>query len=131
MALKRPSGKAAPAMKGSSKAVMKPSMKAKKPSTIARGSRMYAAVFSGRKEKTYTGLTKSDLQRNSYNRIVSKRRSALAKKRYQGSQFQRWINALAVARNELNLTGFVLVNSSTVQGRALFMKARAIYRDAA
>mmetsp|Transcript_22614 Transcript_22614/g.59691 ORF Transcript_22614/g.59691 Transcript_22614/m.59691 type:complete len:107 (-) Transcript_22614:104-424(-) len=106
-------------------------MKGKRPSAIARGSRMYAAVFSGRKEKTYTGLTKSDLQRNSYNRIVSKRRSALAKKRYQGSQFQRWINALAVARNELNLTGFVLVNSSTVQGRALFMKARAIYRDAA
>ena len=92
---------------------------------------MYAAVFSGRKEKTYTGLTKSDLQRNSYNRIVSKRRSAIAKKRYQGSRFQQWIKAAAAARKELNLSGFVAVNSSTVQGRALFMKARTIYRDAA
>jgi len=118
-------------MKGSSKAAMKPSMKGKKPSVIARGSRMYAAVFSGRKEKTYTGLTKSDLQRNSYNRIVSKRRSAISKKRYQGSEFQRWIQALVAARKELNLTGFVAVNSSTVQGRALYVKARAIYRDAA
>merc|ERR1712032_302654 len=56
-------------------------MKAKKVSKIAKGKHMRAVVFSGSKEKTKTGLTKSDLIRNKSGKIVSRKASAAGKKR--------------------------------------------------
>mmetsp|Transcript_34271 Transcript_34271/g.91536 ORF Transcript_34271/g.91536 Transcript_34271/m.91536 type:complete len:127 (-) Transcript_34271:261-641(-) len=102
-------------------------MKAMKESRIARGRLMRAAVLSGRKEKTYTGLRASDLKRNKVGKIVTKRKSALAKKRYEGSKLQQWVKAVTVARKQLSLSGYVGLNSPTPEGRALYAKARANY----
>uniref|UniRef100_A0A7S1A8A5 Uncharacterized protein n=1 Tax=Noctiluca scintillans TaxID=2966 RepID=A0A7S1A8A5_NOCSC len=110
---------------------MKVSMKVKRPSVVARGSRMRVAVFLGRKHKTYTGLTKNDLMKNADGRIVSKRSSALSRKRWVGSRCQEWNKAVVAARKQLSLVGFVAVNSPSPQGRALYVKARSIFTGAA
>merc|ERR1739847_214219 len=49
-------------------------------SKIAKGKRARAVVFHGTKEKTYTGMTKSDLIKNKRGKIVSKKASLRAKK---------------------------------------------------
>ena len=110
---------------------MKVSMKAKRPSVVARGSRMRVAVFLGRKHKTYTGLTKNDLMKNAEGRIVSKRISAFSRKRWAGSRCHEWNKAVVAARKQLSLVGFVAINSSSSQGRALYVKARSIFSSAA
>merc|ERR1711974_194572 len=47
-------------------------MKAMKVSKIAKGVRARASVWSGKKEKTYTGLRKDMLTKNKRGKIVSK-----------------------------------------------------------
>merc|ERR1711978_725692 len=61
-----------------SKAVMKKSMKTsmkkkKSVSVIAKGVRSRYAVFAGKKEKTATGMKKTDLLKNKSGKIVSKK----------------------------------------------------------
>jgi len=112
------------------KVIAKRSMKAKKASTIARGSRMRSLVFRGSKEKTYTGLSRSDLKLSKRGKVVTKKSSAAAKKRWEGGQAQQWIRAVVSARKQLNISGFVALNSSSPQGKALYVKARAIYTGA-
>eukprot|EP00927_Polykrikos_kofoidii_P019810 TRINITY_DN1928_c0_g1_i2.p2 TRINITY_DN1928_c0_g1~~TRINITY_DN1928_c0_g1_i2.p2 ORF type:complete len:138 (-),score=30.18 TRINITY_DN1928_c0_g1_i2:295-708(-) len=106
------------------KKVMKKAMKVSK---VARGSRMRAAVLGGKKEKTYTGLKASDLMKNKRGRIVSKKSSAVARKRYEGSKLQKWIQAISAARKQLGINGYVSMNSPTPEGRAYYAKAKAIY----
>merc|ERR1719221_440073 len=89
--------KAAPAT-GTMKAMK--AMKTKRKSVIARGKRARAAVFSGRKEKTTSGLTKSNLMKNSRGKIVSKARSAFAKSRY-AKGLGLWTSAVVGARKAL------------------------------
>merc|ERR1719245_218097 len=79
---------------------MKKAMKAKKVSKIAKGKFARSLVFKGIKEKTKTGLQRQDLMKNRSGKIVSKKASAAAKKRYQGSQLQKWIKAVSTARKE-------------------------------
>merc|ERR1719382_369055 len=99
-------------------------MKGKRVSVIARGKRARAAVFSGRKEKTLSGLTASKLMRNSRGRIVSKARSALSKGRYAKGLGQ-WISAVMGARKALDVSkGFVPINGKTAEGKALYAKAK-------
>merc|ERR1711879_486338 len=74
-------------------------MKAKKVSKIAKGKNMRAVVFSGTKEKTKTGLKKSDLMRSKSGKIVSKKASALGKKRY--ALIKGWTVAVQKAKKEL------------------------------
>merc|ERR1719468_411222 len=114
-------------MKTSMKKGMKKVMKVSK---IARGKRSKSAVFRGSKEKTVSGLTKDKLMRNKLGKVVSKARSALQKKAYKGSKFEAWIKAVVAARKALGLTGLVKVNGPTAQGKALYAKAKAIYRSA-
>merc|ERR1719453_2326177 len=106
--------KAMKAMKATS--AMKAMKKAKKVSVIAKGKRARSAVFDGRKEKTISGMTKAQLTKNKAGKIVSKAQSALGRKRY-ASTIGAWNKALHTARKELNIQGFVLINSGA-QGKA-------------
>merc|ERR1711934_773219 len=104
-------------------------MKTKVVSKIAKGKRARVSVFSGKKEKTNSGLKKNDLTKNKSGKIVSKKSSAASKKRYQGSRIQKWMKACAAARKELKIKGFVALNSGA-QGKALYAKAKALYAKA-
>merc|ERR1712194_796043 len=52
-----------------------------------------AMVMRGSKEKTSGGLKKDSLRKNKGGKIVSKKASDGAKKRYAGSAFQKWTKA--------------------------------------
>ena len=120
----------AKSMKKSMKAMkaMKASMKkggmkkrAKRVSKIAKGKRARAAVFNGRKEKTYTGLKKSDLIKNKSGKIVTRKASALGKK-------NKFMNAVIAARKALGIKGFQAVGGKTAKGQALLKKVRSLYK---
>ena len=96
-------------------------MKAKKPVSARLAKRH---VFFGKTEKTVTGLKKMDLFKNAQGRIVSRKKSALAKKR---GNFRGWSAALSKARKTLGLKGFVAVNGKTAQGRTLYAEAKSFY----
>merc|ERR1719464_994388 len=104
-------------MKAAMKTGMKTTMKkAMKVSNVARGKRMKAVVFRGGKEKTSGGLTKSQLMKNRRGKVVSKAASVARKEAYLGSKFEAWHKALAAAKKELGVTGFVKINGPTAQG---------------
>merc|ERR1719281_1466560 len=109
----------APAMKAGAMKAMKAmkvmkAMKAKKVSKVAKGKRMRASVFSGKKEKTYTGLKKSDLTKSKTGKVVSKKASAAGKKAY--GFIKAWTQAVQKARKDLGK-----------KGSALYKAAKAIY----
>merc|ERR1719277_622568 len=99
--------------------------KAKKVSVIAKGSRARSSVFSGRKQKTQSGLTKESLMKNKHGKVVSKKRSAKAKKAYS-STIKAWADAVKAARKALGVTGFVAIGGKSAAGRALYAKAKSI-----
>jgi len=66
------------------------------------------------------------LMKNKEGKIVSKARSANAKKAFGGSSFKKWADATKAARKALNLTGFVAVGGKSAQGKALYVKAKSI-----
>merc|ERR1719240_542512 len=96
-------------------------MKKKAVSKIAKGKLARAVVFRGTKEKTYTGLTKSDLIKNKRGKIVSKKASLRAKK---NNFIKGWVTAVQKARKALGLKGFVAIK----KGSALYKKAREFYQ---
>merc|ERR1711941_121899 len=112
--------KAMKAKKGAMKA-MKKVMKAKKVSVIAKGKMARAVVFSGRKQKTASGLTKANLLKNKSGKIVSK-------KAYANSAIKKWADAMKAARKALNLKGFVPMGGKTAQGKALYAKAKSLLK---
>merc|ERR1711897_108646 len=105
------------AMKKAAPKSMKKVMKAKRVSTIAKGKRARAAVFSGRKAKTMSGLTQASLTRNKSGKIVSKKSSARAKRFYATSGAKAWADAVKAARKALGLTGFVAIGGSSAAGK--------------
>merc|ERR1712216_784803 len=115
--------KAMKAMKAMAAMKAMRAMKKKAGSKIAKGKMARAVVFRGTKEKTYTGLTKGDLIKNSRGKIVSKKASALAKKRYATS-VKGWIVAVQKARKALGVKGFVAIK----KGSALYNKAKELYQ---
>ena len=48
-------------------------------------------------------------------------------KQYKGSKLEAWTKAVAAARKELGITGWVLLNGKTPQDRTLYAKAKANY----
>merc|ERR1711879_502217 len=102
------------------------SMKARR-SKIARGIMAKSLVLKGRREKTVGGLTKDKLMKNKNGKVVSKKKSNLARRCYATSSLKKWNDACKAARKALNVTGFVAVNGRTAQGKALYAKARAMY----
>merc|ERR1712139_750037 len=110
--------KAKKAAKKVKKAAKKPKKKKKKKvSKIAKGRMAYSMVLKGSKEKTVGGLKASDLKKNKYGKIVSKKASAKAAK-------NPWIIAVANARKALKITGFKAVK----KGTPLYAKAKALYK---
>merc|ERR1712187_1048629 len=91
---------------------------------IAKGRLAKALVLRGSKEKTVGGLTKDALTRNKRGKIVSKRASALGKRRYKN--IEAWVESVVAARKALQMQGFVAINGKTVQGKALYVKSKAL-----
>merc|ERR1712228_503722 len=104
---------------------MKAMRVSKRKSIIAKGKMAKAVVFRGSKEKTTSGLTKSMLHKNKRGKIVSKKQTAAGKKAY--AHIQPWTKACSQAKKSLNITGFVLINGKSSQGKALYAKAKSLY----
>merc|ERR1712224_850954 len=64
-----------------------------------------AGGFNGTKEKTMSGLKKSDLIKSKSGKIVSKKQSANGKKAY--AHIKGWTVAVQKARKALGVKGFV------------------------
>merc|ERR1719231_938583 len=96
-------------------------MKKKTISKIAKGKYAKASVFHGTKEKTASGLKKSDLMKSKTGKLVSKKAHAKGKKAYQ--HIKGWTIAVQKARQELGVKGFVAIK----KGSALYKKAKEIY----
>merc|ERR1719218_193553 len=96
-------------------------MKAKKVSKIAKGKRAKAVVFRGVKDKTASGLKKSDLMKSKTGKLVSKKAHAAGKKAYKN--IKGWTDAVQKARKELGMKGFVAVK----KGSALYKKAKEFF----
>jgi len=110
------------AMKGA--AAMK-AMKAKSVSKIAKGRLAKAMVLHGKKEKTVGGLTKESLIKNKRGKVVSKRKSASGKRSFK--HIESWVDSVVGARKALNVSGFVAINGASLQGKALYVKSKALY----
>merc|ERR1712178_507584 len=91
-------------------------MKKKTVSKIATGRLAKVLVFRGSKEKTVGGMKASDLTKNKSGRVVSKKRSAFAKK-------SPWMAAVKKARTALKIHGFVALK----KGTPLYQKAREFF----
>merc|ERR1719391_750970 len=101
------------AMKKSMKKAMKKGMKKSK---IAKGKFARSSVFAGRKEKTSSGLKKSELVKSKSGKVVSKKRSALGKKRFASNGLKAWADATKKARKQLGIKGFCPVGGKTAKG---------------
>merc|ERR1719389_308319 len=104
-------------------------MKKKAISKTAKGRLAKALVLRGSKEKTTGGLKKDDLIKNKRGKVVSKRQSALGKRRF--SNIEAWVDAHMSARKALQVKGFCAINGKTLQGKAIYVKAKAILAGAA
>merc|ERR1719163_597217 len=103
---------------------MRKVMKKKKVSKIARGRMAKALVFRGSKEKTVGGLTRDSLMKNKRGKVVSKKSSAFGKRAYKN--IQDWVTSVVAARKALQVTGFVAINGKSLQGKALYVKSKAL-----
>merc|ERR1740121_2949823 len=99
-------------------------MKAKRVSKVAKGRFAKALVLRGSKQKTVGGLTKDALTKNKRGKIVSKKASAAGKRRYKN--IESWVESVVAARKALQMTGFVAINGKSVQGKALYVKTKAL-----
>merc|ERR1712032_750254 len=87
------------------KYAVRTAMKTKRVSKAARGRLAKALVLRGNKERTSGGLRKDGLMRNKRGKIVSKRASAMGRRRYK--QIEDWTEAVMEARDLLHVSGFL------------------------
>merc|ERR1712032_449712 len=106
------------------KYAVRTAMKTKRVSKVARGKLAKALVLRGNKERTSGGLRKDGLMRNKRGKIVSKRASAMGRRRYK--QIEDWTEAVMEARDLLHVRGFLAINGKSLQGKALYVKAKLI-----
>merc|ERR1719231_2209361 len=99
-------------------------MKSKRVSKIAKGRFAKAVVLRGGKEKTVGGLTKALLMRNKRGKVVSKKASASGKRAF--SHIKDWVSSVVAARKALQVSGFVAINGKSLQGKALYVKSKAL-----
>ena len=125
------------AKKAVKKAVKKKRRKAKKPkkkkrrkakrkSVIAKGKRGKSSVFRGTKQKTSSGLTKDKLMKNKSGKVVTKKSHARGLKNYK--RISGWTAAVGKARKALGIKGFCAINGKKGQGKALYAKAKSLYK---
>merc|ERR1712039_493653 len=98
--------------------------KSKRVSMIAKGRLAKSLVFHGKKKKTVGGLVKDSLMRNKRGKIVSKRASAEGKRRFKN--VENWVECVMEAREALHCRGFVAINGKSLQGKALYVKAKSL-----
>ncbi|KAL9139360.1 Dinoflagellate/viral nucleoprotein (DVNP) [Amphidinium carterae] len=110
--------------KTAGKKLAKTVMKAKRVSKIATGRLAKALVLKGTREKTSGGLKKDSLMKNKRGKIVSKRAAAAGKIRFQN--IEEWCKSVAEARKALHVEGFVAINGKSLQGKALYVKSKAL-----
>merc|ERR1712126_383706 len=115
---------------GKKKSAKKSGMKKKamRVSKIAKGKRAKSSVFRGTKVATSGGLKKSDLTKNKDGKVVSKKRSAAAKKLYQKNGLGKWTKAVQAAKKALGIKGFQVIGGKTAKGQALLKKARSLFK---
>merc|ERR1719436_994299 len=89
----------------------KPMKKPMKSMKVAKGKYSMVKVFMGKFEKTSSGLKKDQLTKNKDGKIVSKKMSAIGKRRF--ANVKSWIEACKKARAELGLSGFVAMKKGT------------------
>jgi len=99
-------------------------MKAKKPTKVARGRFAKSMVLKGRRERTTGGLRRDDLMVNKRGKTVSKKASAQGKRAFRN--VEAWLDCMMQARKALHIVGFVPVNGNTLQGKALYVKTKAL-----
>eukprot|EP00397_Hematodinium_sp_SG-2012_P069946 GEMP01124190.1.p1 GENE.GEMP01124190.1~~GEMP01124190.1.p1 ORF type:complete len:128 (+),score=29.13 GEMP01124190.1:3-386(+) len=119
------------AKKDSKKSAKKDSKKGKKSrrvSKVAHGKLAKAAVFRGLKEKTESGLNKSDLTKNNEGKIVSKKRRAVGQLQYRKNGLGKFNKAVQDARKSLGYKGFVPVGGKTAKGQMLLKRAHVLYK---
>merc|ERR1711988_1743607 len=104
-------------------------MKKKTVSKIARGRFAKALVLRGTKVKTGGGLTSDRLMKNKRGKVVSKRQNAAGKRRY--GNIKPWVEAVMAARKSLHVQGFHAVNGTSLQGKALYFKAKSFFKGGA
>jgi len=99
-------------------------MKAKRVSKIARGRSAKLMVFRGKYEKTSGGVRADGLMKNKLGKVVSKSKSAWTRR-----VLKNWTDSVMSARQLLNLEGFVAINGNSLEGKALYLKAKAAYEE--
>merc|ERR1712242_332176 len=99
--------------------------KVKKPKRVTKKSQTGSKlkVWNGTAKFTKGGLTKAQLMKNKRGKIVSKKQYAKGQALKGKSG---WMGAVAKARKELGITGFVLMTRGA-QGVALYKKAKELY----
>merc|ERR1711903_272595 len=64
--------------------------------------------------------------KNKRGKVVSKRQSAAGKRRY--GNIKAWTQAFMAARKALHVQGFHAVNGKSLQGKALYFKAKSFFK---
>ena len=82
-------------------------------------------VLKGRREKTAGGLKANMLMRNSRGHVVSKRAHAVGRSSFV--RFEPLLQAVMNARACLLVMSSVAINGRTLQGKALYVKSRAVH----
>merc|ERR1719412_2741369 len=100
-------------------------MKSKRITKVAKGRMAKAIVFRGSKKKTTGGLKRDALMKNKRGKVVSKRASAQGKVAFR--RIGAWVESVKQARRALHVSGFVAINGKTGQGKALYMKSKALW----
>merc|ERR1712032_1538806 len=98
---------------GSKAANAMAAMKAMKAMKAKRVSKRMAKAVAFRGGNTHGGTTlkKADLMKSKSGKIVSKKKSILAKKRY-ASGIGKWTKAVQEARKQLGVEGFVAIKKT-------------------
>merc|ERR1712087_1023965 len=101
-------------------------MKSKRPSKVARGRFARSMVLKGQRERTTGGLKKDDLMLNKRGKAVSKKASAHGKRVFRN--VEPWLDCMMSARKALHMSGFVAINGKTLQGKALYVKTKGLFK---
>merc|ERR1712138_191972 len=86
------------------------------------------SVFSGKREKTSSGLKRSDLKKNKAGKIVSRKASDRARRSKGFRKVMAWAAACKAARKQMGIKGFQAVGGKSARGQALLKKVRSLYR---
>merc|ERR1740131_382031 len=122
MVVKTAARKATMATKAQKPKAPKAAKKVRAPRRVTKKSQTGSMrmVWNGSKVFTKSGLTKKDLCLSNSGRLMTKKQFKHGQRMKNGS----WMKAVAKARKELGITGFVIMNRGA-QGQALYKLAKS------